>query len=84
MYASEDFKVVRELDPLNQHAIFNLAIYNFQKQLWEDAIDAFTKLISLSPGNGLAYLYRGRSNAAISRWDEALGVFLVGVILIRI
>jgi tetratricopeptide (TPR) repeat protein len=72
VYANEDFKVVREIDPLNQHAIFNHAIYNFQRQLWEDAIEAFSNLISLSPVNGLSYLFRGRANAAISRWDEAL------------
>jgi tetratricopeptide (TPR) repeat protein len=73
-YASEDFKVVRELDPSNEHAIFNLAIYSFHKQLWDDAIQAFSKLMSLNPDNGQGYIFRGRAYAALSRWDEALEV----------
>ena len=73
-YANEDFKIVRQLDPKNEHAIFNLATYSFQKQLWEDAIQAFTRLIELNSENGQAYLYRGRANAAVSRWDDALEV----------
>jgi tetratricopeptide (TPR) repeat protein len=72
VYANEDFKSVRQLDPTNEHAIFNLAMYSFQRQLWEDAIQAFTKLISMSPENGQGYLFRGRAYASLFRWDEAL------------
>jgi tetratricopeptide (TPR) repeat protein len=64
--------MVRQLDPLNQHAVNNLAIYSFQRQLWEDAIQAFTKLLKLNPTNGQAYLYRGRANASMLKWDESL------------
>lgn len=82
MYANEDFKVVRQLDPQNEHAIFNLALYSFQKQLWEDAIQAFTKLISLNEENCHGYLYRGRAHAAMTHWDEAFEVITSFEILI--
>ncbi|KAJ3416949.1 cytochrome c oxidase subunit 1 [Chytridiales sp. JEL 0842] len=72
VYANEDFKMVRQLDPLNEHAIYNLAVYSFQRQLWDDAIQAFTKLIKLNPLNGQAYLYRGRAHAFLAQWDESL------------
>lgn len=72
VYANEDFRAVRQLDPTNQHAIFNLALYSFQRQLWDDSIQAFTKLISMNPDNGQGYLFRGRAYASLSRWDEAL------------
>ncbi|ORY43266.1 hypothetical protein BCR33DRAFT_738575 [Rhizoclosmatium globosum] len=72
VYANEDFRMVRQLDPANEHAIHNLAVYSFQRQLWEDGIMAFTKLIKLNPENGQAYLYRGRANAYLAKWDEAL------------
>jgi tetratricopeptide (TPR) repeat protein len=72
VYANEDFKMVRQLDPLNEHAIYNLAVYSFQRQLWDDSIQAFTKLIKLNPLNGQAYLYRGRAQAFLARWDESL------------
>ncbi|KAI8610448.1 hypothetical protein BC830DRAFT_742726 [Chytriomyces sp. MP71] len=72
VYANEDFRMVRQLDPTNEHAIHNLAVYSFQRQLWDDAIQAFTKLIKLNPENGQAYLYRGRANAYLAKWDEAL------------
>ncbi|KAJ3327686.1 cytochrome c oxidase subunit 1 [Blyttiomyces sp. JEL0837] len=72
VYANEDFKMVRQLDPTNEHAIHNLAVYSFQRQLWDDAIQAFTKLIRLNFENGQAYLYRGRANAFLAKWDEAL------------
>ncbi|KAJ3009221.1 UNVERIFIED_CONTAM: cytochrome c oxidase subunit 1, partial [Siphonaria sp. JEL0065] len=72
VYANEDFRMVRQLDPSNEHAIHNLAVYSFQRQLWDDGIQAFTKLIKLNPENGQAYLYRGRANAYLAKWDEAL------------
>ncbi|KAJ1556100.1 cytochrome c oxidase subunit 1, partial [Cladochytrium tenue] len=72
VYANEDFKMVRQLDPSNEHAIHNLAIYSFQKQLWDDAAQAFTKLILLNPENGQAYLFRGRAQAFLARWEDAL------------
>ena len=77
VYANEDFKIVRQLDPTNEHAIFNLAMYSFQKQLWEDSIMAFSRLITLNAQNGQAYLYRGRANASLSKWDEALDVRII-------
>ncbi|KAJ3354247.1 cytochrome c oxidase subunit 1 [Entophlyctis luteolus] len=72
VYANEDFRMVRQLDPSNEHAIHNLAVYSFQRELWDDGIQAFTKLIALNPENGQAYLYRGRANAYLAKWEEAL------------
>ncbi|KAJ3212811.1 cytochrome c oxidase subunit 1 [Dinochytrium kinnereticum] len=72
VYANEDFKMVRLLDPSNEHAIHNLAVYSFQRQLWDDAIQAFTKLLRLNALNGQAFLYRGRAYAYLAKWDEAL------------
>ncbi|KAI8832186.1 hypothetical protein BC829DRAFT_422863 [Chytridium lagenaria] len=72
VYANEDFKMVRQLDPSNEHAIHNLAVYSFQRQLWDDAIQAFTKLLRLNALNGQAFLYRGRAYAYLAKWDEAL------------
>ncbi|KAJ3108931.1 cytochrome c oxidase subunit 1 [Phlyctochytrium planicorne] len=72
VYANEDFKMVRQLDPSNEHAIHNLAVYSFQRQLWDDAIQAFTKLLKLNAMNGQAFLYRGRAFACLAKWDEAL------------
>ncbi|KAJ3123091.1 cytochrome c oxidase subunit 1 [Physocladia obscura] len=72
VYANEDFRMVRELDPKNEHAIHNLAVYSFQRELWDDGIQAFTKLIQLNPENGQAYLYRGRANAYLAKWEEGL------------
>ncbi|KAI9332143.1 hypothetical protein DFJ73DRAFT_64411 [Zopfochytrium polystomum] len=72
VYANEDFKMVRQLDPSNEHAIHNLAIYSFQRQLWDDSVQAFTKLIRLNAENGQAYLFRGRALAFLAKWDDAL------------
>ena len=72
VYANEDFRMVRALDPTNEHAIHNLAVYSFQRQLWDDSIQAFTKLINLNTMNGQAYLFRGRAFAYLAKWDEAL------------
>ncbi|KAI9199213.1 uncharacterized protein BJ171DRAFT_632051 [Polychytrium aggregatum] len=72
VYANEDFKMVRKLDPFNEHAIYNLAAYSFRRQLWDDSIVAFTKLLRLNPENGPAYAFRGRAYAALSKWDDAL------------
>lgn len=66
--------MVRQLDPTNEYAIYNLAKYNFHKQLWGDSIQAFTKLIILNPENAEAYAYRGRAYSFIARYDEALEV----------
>ncbi|KAJ3216163.1 cytochrome c oxidase subunit 1 [Clydaea vesicula] len=65
VYANEDYKMVRTLDPTNIRAITNLAIYSFERQLWDDAIQAFSKLINLHPNHG-------RACAFLARWDEAL------------
>ncbi|KAI9092398.1 hypothetical protein DFS34DRAFT_633351 [Phlyctochytrium arcticum] len=72
VYASEDFKMVRALDPDNERAIRNLAIYSFNRQLWNDAIQALGKLIRIRPEDHEAVLLRGRANAYLGRWDEAL------------
>ncbi|KAJ3032763.1 cytochrome c oxidase subunit 1, partial [Rhizophlyctis rosea] len=72
VYANEDFKMVRQLDPTNLHAIRNLAIYSFHRQLWDDAIGALSKLIRLSPEDAQAHSYRGRAHAFMAKWDEAL------------
>lgn len=64
--------MVRNLDPKNEKAITNLAIYSFERQLWDDAIQAFTKLIKLRPNTAHAYMFRGRANAFLSKWDAAL------------
>ncbi|KAJ3259016.1 cytochrome c oxidase subunit 1 [Chytriomyces hyalinus] len=79
VYANEDFRMVRQLDPTNEHAIHNLAVYSFQRQLWDDAIQAFAKLIKLNPENGQAYLYRGRANAYLAKWDESLRDLTVAI-----
>nr|KAJ3422199.1 cytochrome c oxidase subunit 1 [Polyrhizophydium stewartii] len=72
VYANEDFRMVRLLDPTNEHAIYNQAIYSFQKQLWEDAIQAFSKLIIINPENAQAFMFRGRAYASIAKYEEAL------------
>lgn len=50
----------------------NLAIYSFDKQLWEESVFALTKLIKLKAHVATSYMFRGRANAFLSRWDEAL------------
>ncbi|KAJ3299237.1 cytochrome c oxidase subunit 1 [Borealophlyctis nickersoniae] len=72
VYANEDFKMVRSLDPTNLHAIRNLAVYSFQRQLWDEAIGALTKLMRLSPEDGEIFALRGRAFAFMARWEEAL------------
>lgn len=47
-------------------------MYSFERQLWDDAINAFTKLIKLKTHIATAYMFRGRANAFMYRWDEAL------------
>ena len=76
--------MVRQLDPNNVHAIRNLALYSFHRQLWDDAIGALTKLIRLSPEDAQAYSFRGRSYAFMAKWDEALEVRVrdVGIITV--
>ena len=66
--------MVRQLDPTNEHALNNHALYSFQKELWEDAIQAFSKIIVLNPENANAYMYRGRAQASVTRYDQALEV----------
>ncbi|TPX58913.1 hypothetical protein SpCBS45565_g07874 [Spizellomyces sp. 'palustris'] len=72
VYASEDFKMVRSLDPDNERAIRNLAFYSFQRELWNDAIQALSKLIHIAPDDSEAYQYRGRAYAYLGKWDESL------------
>ena len=81
VYANEDYKMVRNLDPSNQKAITNLATYSFHKQLWDDSIQAFSKLIALNPTLGDAYMFRGRAYAFLSKWDEALFVKIIFLFL---
>ncbi|KAJ3324940.1 cytochrome c oxidase subunit 1 [Boothiomyces sp. JEL0866] len=71
-FANEDFRIVRMLDPNNDQAIHNLAMYSFQRQLWSDAINEFTKLILIDPENADAYMFRGRSYAALSFYYDAM------------
>jgi tetratricopeptide (TPR) repeat protein len=47
-------------------------MYSFQRQLWSDCITEFTKLIWINPENSEYYIYRGRSNASLSFYNEAL------------
>jgi tetratricopeptide (TPR) repeat protein len=77
MLANEDFRAVRLLDPNNDQAVHNLAMYSFQKQLWSDCIQETTKLIMFNPDNADAYMYRGRSYAALSLFSEALEVTIL-------
>ncbi|TPX57923.1 hypothetical protein PhCBS80983_g03494 [Powellomyces hirtus] len=72
VYANEDYKMVRSLDPTNGPAIRNLAVYSFQRRLWTDSGDAFTRLISLNPNDVEAYVYRARAQAELGKWEEAL------------
>lgn len=72
VYANEDWKMVRNIDPDNEKAAVNLAIYSFEKQLWEESIAALTKLINLNAHKATSYMFRGRANAFLSRWDDAL------------
>ncbi|KAJ1568864.1 cytochrome c oxidase subunit 1, partial [Nowakowskiella sp. JEL0078] len=72
VYANEDFKMVRILDPTNEHAIKNLAMYSFERELWNDAIQAFTKLIRIHPEDGVPYSFRGRALAFLTKWEDAL------------
>ncbi|KAI9011377.1 hypothetical protein BC832DRAFT_341312 [Gaertneriomyces semiglobifer] len=72
VYANEDLKMVRVLDPENIHAIRHQSQYSFHRQLWNDAIDGFSRLLLLSPEDAEAFLYRGRAQAHINRWDDAL------------
>ncbi|KNC98500.1 uncharacterized protein SPPG_06197, partial [Spizellomyces punctatus DAOM BR117] len=72
VYASEDFKMVRSLDPDNERAIRNLALYSFQRELWNDAVQALSKLIHIAPDDSEAYQYRGRAYAHLGKWDESL------------
>jgi tetratricopeptide (TPR) repeat protein len=72
VYANEDWKMVRNIDPDNEKAAMNLAIYSFDKQLWEESISALTKLIKLKTHVATSYMFRGRANAFLSRWDDAL------------
>ncbi|KAJ2995748.1 cytochrome c oxidase subunit 1 [Globomyces sp. JEL0801] len=71
-FANEDYRIVRMLDPNNDQAIHNLAMYSFQRQLWSDAISENTKLILINPENAQAYMYRGRSYAALSFFIDAM------------
>jgi tetratricopeptide (TPR) repeat protein len=71
-FANEDFRAVRLLDPTNEVAIHNLAMYSFQKQLWSDCIGEFSKLIMFNPENADYFMYRGRSYASMSFFVEAL------------
>ncbi|KAJ3259590.1 cytochrome c oxidase subunit 1 [Boothiomyces macroporosus] len=71
-FANEDFRIVRMLDPNNDQAIQNLAMYSFQRQLWSDAINEFTKLILIDPEDADAYMFRGRSYAALSFYYDAM------------
>lgn len=74
MYANEDFKMVRALDPNNEHALRNLAVYSFRRQLWKDSHDAFTRLIHINPEDAESYVYRARVNAYLGEWEEAYEV----------
>ncbi|KAJ3184569.1 cytochrome c oxidase subunit 1 [Geranomyces variabilis] len=71
VYANEDYKMVRQLDPTNVPAMRNLAIYSFERRLWTDSNDAFTRLIELNPNDYDAYVYRARANAHLGRFEDA-------------
>ncbi|KAJ3161681.1 cytochrome c oxidase subunit 1 [Geranomyces michiganensis] len=71
VYANEDYKMVRQLDPSNIPAMRNLATYSFERRLWTDSNDAFTKLIALNPNDFDAYVYRSRTSAHLGRYEDA-------------
>jgi tetratricopeptide (TPR) repeat protein len=70
--ANEDYRAVRLLDPTNEVAIHNLAMYSFQKQLWSDCILEYSKLIIFNPENADYYMFRGRAYASMSLFVQAL------------
>ncbi|KAJ3011425.1 cytochrome c oxidase subunit 1 [Thoreauomyces humboldtii] len=72
VYANEDYKMVRSLDPTNIPALRNLAVYSFERRLWTDSSDAFSRLIILKPGDFPAYVYRARAYGQLGRWEESL------------
>lgn len=65
------------LDPTNDQAIHNLAMYSFQRQLWSDCISELSKLIVIDPENAQALMFRGRSYAALSFFTEAMEVIIL-------
>ncbi len=71
-YAKEDFRVVREFEPSNDHAIYKLGIYSFQGQIWTESIRYWTLLIEHNSENGRAFVYRGRAYAQLARWEDAI------------
>jgi tetratricopeptide (TPR) repeat protein len=71
-FANEDYRAVRLLDPTNEVAIHNLAMYSFQKQLWSDCISEYSKLILFNPESADYYMFRGRAYASMSFYVEAL------------
>ncbi|TPX51758.1 hypothetical protein SeLEV6574_g00087 [Synchytrium endobioticum] len=75
VYASQDFAVVRRLDPDNETAMRHLAIHSFERHLYEDAVKAFEKLLQVNPGESSLYAYHGRCLANLAKWDDALKDF---------
>ncbi|TPX31519.1 hypothetical protein SmJEL517_g05131 [Synchytrium microbalum] len=75
MYASQDFAVVRRLDPENETAMRHLAIHSFERDLYDDAVKAFEKLLEANPGEATLYTYHGRCLAHLAKWEDALKDF---------
>ena len=70
-FANEDYRILRGLDPNNEAALYNLAQYNFQKKLWNDSLNAFTKLITINPENSDYHVYKARIYAHLARFKES-------------
>ncbi|KAI9223463.1 hypothetical protein BC828DRAFT_255322 [Blastocladiella britannica] len=79
MYAFEDFKMVRMLQPECSEAIWRHAHYYLDKELYEDALSTIQVILDRKPGNAQALYLRGLALSQLTNWSRALDDFTAAI-----
>lgn len=74
--AEKDFLASLRLKPSQDHVHYSLGHLYSVQDMWKQAIVHYTHSISLNPGNGRAFKFRGKAHEALGNKAEAKKDFL--------
>ena len=72
--AAEDYKIAVQYDPTNSNAAFRYGLACFEKQMWDESISYFERVIYNSPETANAYCFRAKALAGKKNYEGALRV----------
>ncbi|KAJ1503799.1 cytochrome c oxidase subunit 1, partial [Coelomomyces lativittatus] len=75
LYAFEDFKLVRQLNPDILEPVWRHVYYYFDRQLYEDAQLTIQTILERQPNNPRALFFRGKGYAQLQNFSKAIEDF---------